>query len=326
MVRLAQWSSSENYGRWGTPGDQRKDPNYKTADVYEGEADIVEFQPAKWERIFRLIDQGKAELLANKAEAAVRNPHNGYAWDAANTEHSFYRALKAAGWDPAAITEDNNANCSSGVAALLCSVGISVDPDMWTGTALQILTATGEVLVLDDSCFVSSSRYMRRGDILHRTGKDGAAGHMAIVIDNGEYAVPLPMITTGRSWQRMSDSKLSQGLRVIEADKEIAALLPELGGRWHLTIYNNRTGWESKAWFRPLRYFMVSAYRCNLRRDPGLAGQVQKTLSNGDILPATGREYTDTRGVIWYQVASGSVIGWISELMGEVVNETEMFY
>lgn len=320
MVRLAQWSSSENYGRWGDPGDQRKGAGYETAPVFEGEADIVDFSPAKWQRVFRPIDKSKAELLANKAEAAVRNPHNGYAWDASNTAHSFYRALKAAGWDPAAITEDNNANCSSGVAALLCAVGIPVDPDMWTGTAQKILEATGEILTLSESVYTSSARYLRRGDILHRLGTDGAAGHMAVVIDNGDYAKMLGAVTTGRSWQRANPSKLGQGLRVIDKDQEIGVLLPEIGGRWYLTNYRGRLGWESRVWFRAIPYFLVTAYMANLRSEPGLAGRVLKAVNCTDQLAITGARHEDNRGIIWHEVASGNIIGWISELMGEVVN------
>ena len=316
MVRLAQWASSETYGRWGEPGDQRMDPAAgRTAAVFDGEADIVEWQPNKWERVFRLIDVTKAELLANKAEAAVRNPHNGYAWDASSTPASFYNALKAAGWDPAAITTDNNANCSAGIAALLNAVGIKVDPDMWTGNAAQLLKATGEVLTIEESSFTATSHYLRRGDILHK------AGHMATVIDNGDYAAACSSVTTGRSWQRMKPAILSQGLTVIERGEAVAAFLPVIGGKWQITEYRGRRGWESGKWFRPLPYALVTAYRCNVREDPGLAGRILKTVGTGTQLPLTGRKREDVRGVLWLEVACDSVIGWISELMCEIVKE-----
>lgn len=318
MVRLAQWASSENYDRWGQPGDQRMDPmKGKTDSTFDGEVDIVDWQPNKWERVFRLIDVTKAELLANKAEASARNPHNGYAWDDATTKTSFYNALKAAGWDPAAITTDNNANCSSGVAALLNAVGIRVDPNMWTGNAVELLKATGEVLIIEESVFTATSHYLRRGDILHK------AGHMATVIDNGDYAAALPMVTTGRSWQRMKPAILSQGLNVIERGESAAAFLPVIGGKWQITEYRGRRGWESGKWYRPLPYALVTAYMSNIREDPGLAGRVLKTVGTGTQLPLTGRKREDTRGVLWLECACDSVIGWISELMCEIVKEGE---
>lgn len=315
MVRLAQWASSENYGRWGSPGDQRKDPAYKTAAVFSGESDIVEWQPNKWERVFRLIDVTKSELLASKAEAAVRNIHSGYAWDDATTATSFYNALKAAGWDPAAITTDNNANCSSGISALLCAVGIPVDPNTWTGTAEKNFGATGEILTIDDPQLTATSHYLLRGDILHK------AGHMAVVIDNGDYARSCPYVTTGRSWQRMKPAVLSQGLAVVPKGDAIRVHLPEISGKWYITEYRGHRGFESKVYFRPQPYISVTAYLCNIREDPGLAGRILKTVSSGTQLPVTGRKREDARGIYWYEVSAGTVLGWISELMGEYIKE-----
>lgn len=316
MVRLAQWASSENYGRWGDPGDQRMDPAAgKTAATFDGEVDIVAWQPNNWERVFRLIDVTKAELLASKAEAAARNPHNGYAWDSPYTKTSFYNALKAAGWDPAAIETDNNANCSSGIAALLCSVGIPVDPEMWTGSAEKILAATGEIITIEESSMTATSHYLMRGDILHK------AGHMATVIDNGDYAAGCSCVTTGRSWQRMKPAILSQGLTVIERGEEVKRFLPEVGGKWHITEYRGKRGWESDRYYRPLPYALVTAYQANVREDPGLNGRVLRTVQTGDQLPVTGRKREDVRGVLWLEVAAGSAIGWISELMIEIIRK-----
>lgn len=312
-VRLAQFSRSEYGGKWGEPGDQLKVPGtYEVERLFDGECNIVE-RAGTWKYCFRLLDAAKANKLAAVAEETVRNPHVGYSQNnAAYPRTTFFDALKAAGWDPALITEDCNGDCSAGLAAWLNAVGIPVSKDMWTGNEKEALEATGAIMTLDQSAYLKSGRYLLRGDILLRDG------HTAVVIDNGDDAYALPAETTADSWQRMGPAKTALPIRVVEEHECIGVHLPQINGRWHITRAADwGRGWESIALIRFTYRYRVTVYMANIRDAASLNGAVLCQVTNGQELPSTGRIRTDARGIWWYEVAYKNALGWISELMVE---------
>ena len=309
-VRIAQFNHSETGGIWGVPGDQLKVPGtYETAKTFSGELEIV-YWSGTWDYVFRPISAGIATMLAAKADATVRNPHVGYSQNNPEAPRtSFYEALKAAKWDPSKITKDVNGDCSSGMAAWLNSVGIEVDPNMWTGSEKEELEKTGRFLTLTHDLFTDSDAYLMKGDILLRTG------HTCMVLDYGDNVKSdVPGETTGDSWQRMKPyaNKSSAGIQVVKRGGFVNASLPVLGGKWWITDHNGTRGWESAnliEWDYMLR---ITGYLVNVRKKPNINSEIIGTVMAGESHPATGISAVDSRGVVWYQMTYRNEIGWAS--------------
>lgn len=162
----------------GTAGDQTG-----------GEWQIQAWYNRPWNCVLRYPDAAVGAMLATLATQAAHNNNIGYDQYQRTT---FYTALKAAGWLPENITTKCEADCSSGVAALVIATGHltgleplqKVSPDMYTGNERQALKNAG-FEVLTDEKYLTSDKYLMPGDVLLYEGH-----HTAINLDYGSEVQP----------------------------------------------------------------------------------------------------------------------------------------
>ncbi len=139
-----------------------------------------------WNCVLRYPDQNVALLIAQLAIEAALNDHIGY--DQGQRE-TFWEKLKKANYRPANITEDCEADCSSGVIAIVKAVGYLLGIK-----ALQNISATytGDMRaafksagfeVLTDSKYTTQTKYLLPGDInlndSHHTATNVTVGSKA---------------------------------------------------------------------------------------------------------------------------------------------------
>lgn len=313
MVRIAQFNHSETGGVWGMPGDQIKEAGYQDKNTFSGELEIVPWVGG-WDCVFRCQRKDKSLLLAKRAIETVKNPAIGYSQ--CNEEYprtGFYDELKKVNWEPSEITELCNADCSSGMAAWINSVGISISPNMWTGNEQELIEKTGMFLTLNDSLFTDDSDFLCPGDILLREG------HTAMIIDYGDgVKSDVPFIANSDSRQRTLPGFSGSTLRVVPSGGCVDAMLPIIGGRWWLTNYNGNIGWESDKLLEPLYRIRITGYMVNVRSRPHINSKVLSVVNMDDVLISTGISADDHRGITWYQCVIDDALGWISERYSEM--------
>lgn len=152
-----------------------------------GEWEIRSWYNRPWDYVLRHPDENVREMIASMAEAAARNDLIGYDQ---NDRYTFWEHLKASNYDPAQITVKCEADCSSGVAAIVKGAGYrlnnaalkGVSIYCYTGNLRSALKAAG-FTVLSASKYLTSASYLLRGDILLYEGH-----HVATNLTTGSQA------------------------------------------------------------------------------------------------------------------------------------------
>lgn len=138
-----------------------------------------------WGFVLRCKDALKAEKMANACEAGCSNNNIGYDQNQRNTAHT---KAKAVGYDLSKIKEPCETDCSAFMT--LCAIAAGVSELEYTGNApttstmQKVFKATGQFDVLTDSKYLTSDKYLIRGDILVRAGS-----HTVMALENGSEAV-----------------------------------------------------------------------------------------------------------------------------------------
>lgn len=152
-----------------------------------------------WHTVLRPKSGELAEKSAKACEAACRNPNIGY--DQAG-RNSLYAAAKAVQFDLSKIDKPCECDCSSLMHVCIIAGGSRMAYGA-NGTTTSIMVReimnTGDYQKLTDSKYLTSDKYLRRGDILVKKG------HTAMVLEDGEaaalptvtYAVNLPLLQRG---------------------------------------------------------------------------------------------------------------------------------
>lgn len=310
MIRLAEFRSSEYNGAWGRPGDQvmPSDPG----NVFDGEVRVRYWSGDAFESVWRPVEEAVADSIAYNMEAAARNLNVGYSQNnGASPRTTFYEQLLAAGGDAAAISKPCNGDCSAGTAAVLKVAGVPVPADMWTGNAPEEMRKTRMLIEIETSDFKAFEPFVMRGDILYRPG------HMAIAIDNGNMAVPVPIEATGDVWQRLAPgTDPGTELRAIPRGATNADVflpgVPDSGRVWYITRYAGRLGWTSSRYLSAL-YHVTTSASVYVRESPHTNADIITVAEPGEKFDANGVYYTDARGRDWYQIVTDpSTLGWIS--------------
>lgn len=125
---------------------------------------------AGWNVVLRHPDVKTRNLIADMARKAAENNLVGYDQSQRLT---FWEHLKASNYDPAQITIACEADCSSGVAAIVKGAGYrlgniamqNVSTSIYTGNERAALQAAG-FTALYDSKYLTSDAYLLAGDIL----------------------------------------------------------------------------------------------------------------------------------------------------------------
>lgn len=143
----------------GTAGDQTG-----------GEWALIAWYNRPWKCVLRHPDAAIRQKIAQLAMAAAKNDLIGYDQ---GQRYTFWEHLKASSYDPAKITVACEADCSSGVAAIVKAVGyLTGDTKMqavsiycYTGNLRAALKAAG-FTVLTESKYLTDPDYLLAGDIL----------------------------------------------------------------------------------------------------------------------------------------------------------------
>lgn len=137
-----------------------------------------------WNVVLRHPDAKTRNLIADMAIKAAQNNLIGYDQGQRLT---FWQHLKASNYDPAQITVKCEADCSSGVAAIVKGAGYrlgnkamqNVNASITTWNERNALKSAG-FQVLTDSKYLTSDAYLLAGDILLNESR-----HTTINVTNG---------------------------------------------------------------------------------------------------------------------------------------------
>lgn len=142
----------------------------KAGDQTGGEWALINWYNRPWKCVLRHPDAKVRKMISDMATAAAKNNKIGYDQ---NERYTFWEHLKASDYDPAKITVSCEADCSSGVAAIVKAAGYQlgiqklkdVSIYCYTGNLRVALKAAG-FEVLTDSKYLTGSAYLLEGDIL----------------------------------------------------------------------------------------------------------------------------------------------------------------
>ena len=167
--------------------ESNKYKNGKAGDQTGGEWAVIGWYNRPWKCVLRHPDAAVRKKIAELAEAAAKNNLVGYDQ---NERYTFWEHLKASNYNPAKITVACEADCSSGVAAIVKAVGYLLNIEKlkavsiycYTGNLRAALKAAG-FEVLTESKYLTSDAYLLAGDILLNDNV-----HTAINLTNGSKA------------------------------------------------------------------------------------------------------------------------------------------
>ena len=166
----------------------------KAGDQDGTEVQISNWYNQNWDTVLRPKTQALAEKIARACEGGCNNNKIGYSQSARNT--IYIEALKV-GLDLSKITTACNCDCSSFVSVCCIAAGLSAAifyaggnmRTTWTMT--DACKKTNQFYVYNTNKYTRQKNYLRRGDIILNTNQ-----HVAIVLQDGANAEPLPAVTT----------------------------------------------------------------------------------------------------------------------------------
>lgn len=326
MLRLAQAASSENFGAYGTPPNQRRTgaTEQNPAGNLDGELNIVPFYGG-WEMVFRPKDEAKAEKIAWLAEGAVENGnHIGYGQGSLKSDGGIYHREGVFDYlygmaipDTRKIRYLCNCDCSSLGGACVFNAGI-YEPalrTMWTGTEEQILMSTGEFVKLTDPLLLEIGTGLKRGDILLKKG------HTAIAIDTDDHADTFPIQIVDCAYTRIRSGPGMEydTLEVVASGAILHATgraTDEDGDVWFRVIRDGVSGYTSDAYADPLPEASCISDTW-LRAEAGTKGSPIIVIPKGSKPYTTGETRTAMSGLIprvWIECIYGGHRGWASSL------------
>lgn len=141
-----------------------------------------------WNVILRPVSENVAEKMAAACEVLCKGNLVGYdQWQ----RNDLWTELERVGWDPALLAVKCETDCSALMTACARVAGIDVPRVAMGGgrynapvtqTMRRAFGATGEFLVLTEAKYLTSDRYLKRGDVLVRE-----SGHTAMALGDGDF-------------------------------------------------------------------------------------------------------------------------------------------
>lgn len=187
----------------------------KAGDQTGGEWTIRSWYNRPWNCVLRHPDADVREMIADMAEAAAKNNFVGYDQLQRLT---FWEHLKASNYDPAKITIACEADCSSGVAAIVKAVGYRLGIEKLKNVSIYIYTGNMKAAfkaagfeVLTDKKYLTSDAYLLRGDIVLNE-----SAHVATNLTNGSKS-------SGDDSSKGYLSKGDSGAEVKDMQKKLIA-------------------------------------------------------------------------------------------------------
>ena len=278
-----------------------------------------------WDCVLRFEDAATAALIAQMAKAAAENSLVGYDQSQRGT---FWQHLAASNYKPEQITIKCEADCSSGVAAIVKGAGYrlgneamkKVSTAAYTGNLKSVLKAAGAT-VLTDSKYLTSDKYIKAGDILLNEGH-----HTTIAVTSGSNAgnVTAPAQQTDSFNKTDTATCTGNGVRIRTAGSTSGSVLAsvskgatmEIDGTkqngWYHVRYNGKVGYMHPDYVKVTTApaFTIKA-TCTgsgvrVRKGGGTGYAILTSASKGASLLLDG---TKQNG--WYRVKSGSTVGYM---------------
>lgn len=130
-----------------------------------------------WTALVRPTKKSVANKIVKACKAGVNNKKIGYDQSQRTT---LYTEAEKVGFDLSKIEANCEADCSAFVSVCVNAAGVKVSKDIYTGNMVKALEATGAFKVYRGSKYLTSSDYLKAGDILVAEGK-----HTVIVLEDG---------------------------------------------------------------------------------------------------------------------------------------------
>lgn len=153
-----------------------------TGDSSGGEVCTRGWYKGGWHTVLRPVRPAVAEASALACEAACANDNVGYC-SAVKYRNTLYRQSLLVNFDIARIAEKCDCDCSSLMHVCAVAGGAAIyhgSNAVTTRTMVEQFTASGEYVALTDSKYLTSDKYLLRGDILVK------AGHTVMALEDGE--------------------------------------------------------------------------------------------------------------------------------------------
>ncbi len=188
-IKIGHASADERYkASGGEAGDQTG-----------GEVCVRSWYSSPWDTVMRPKSAVIAEKSAKACEAACANNNIGYDQSQRNT---LYNYAKAACFDLNEITDKCECDCSSLMHVCAVVGGANLKYGInghTTWTLASALEASGDYEKLTDAKYLTSDRYLKRGDILINTD-----AHTAMALENGAGEATVPLTQGSQSGIYMS--------------------------------------------------------------------------------------------------------------------------
>ena len=276
-----------------------------------------------WDYVLRAKDEAVAEKIAKAMEQAVTNEKIGY--DQGQRTTLYTEALKV-GFDLSKIEKACECDCSSLVAVCVNAAGISVSKDIYTGNMVKTIYNTGKFDKYNTKEYLTSSDYLKRGDILVNEGS-----HTAIVLNNGEKAVDYKFVSyigkVTAFWLNVREgaSSKTKSLKTIKKDT-LVTITKEKGGWGYVSEHK---GWVSLSYIKEQeefkRYIASTITTVNFRTAPNSNNKnnIITKFNKGQVLliiNENGNGWVYGKTTIDGQVKNG----WIFEEYLQRINEKSL--
>ena len=246
----------------------------KAGDQTGTEWRVINWYNRPWKCVLRHPNADVRAMIASMAKAAANNNLIGYDQSQRGT---FWTNLADSNYDPAQITVACEADCSSGVAAIVKGAGYRLGIDAlkkvstacYTGNLRAALKAAG-FEVLTDSKYLTSDAYLLKGDIL--------------LNDNAHTATNL------------TDGAKSSGA----------------GASNTTTVKSNAKVDVAHGFNKSLAgTYKVTASGLNLRAGAGTGKSILAVMNHDEKVQCYGY-YNDYNGVKWLYVVYKNIVGYAS--------------
>ena len=270
-----------------------------------------------WSVLLRPKDATMAEKIAIACEQACENPNIGYDQGQRNT---LYTQAKAVNFDLSKITTPCECDCSS--LACICAIAAGAPADKLyvggnmgtTRTMRSYFRNTGMFEILTDSKYLSTSDYLKRGDIVVNEGS-----HTFIVLSNGpESGSSQPLITPtsdqvigiavalGNINVRSGPSTAYKSIGIVRKNEQVQ-VLEKLSNGWLKILWNGAEGYTSNSGGKYYSFNSV-AHNTQSAEPVKVSYKAKVTATTLRIRTGPGTKYNE-KGF----VRNGKIVGIVEE-------------
>ena len=175
------------------------------------ETRIQDWYASGWTCVLRPKSAAVAEQMASACETLCKNTAVGdlVGYDQWQ-RNTLWDELERVNWKPSLLTTKCETDCSAFMTACARCAGIDIPrvalgggqynaPVTWT--MRKAFSSTGAFDVLTDSKYLTTDKYLKRGDVLVKEPQSG--GHTCMALENGSVGNPAtvskPAVTTTKS-------------------------------------------------------------------------------------------------------------------------------